>query len=123
MSQQAACPVMPKEKNIAPRYEQKSFPLEARKNALQTVVAPDDAAAVWINQNAWFTLGSFDATQTTNYNLHNAKNGVYVFVLNGSITVNGIALEEKDGLGITESEELDITADNNTEFLLMEVPM
>ncbi|MBC7651757.1 MAG: pirin family protein, partial [Deinococcales bacterium] len=35
----------------------------------------------------------------------------------------GIALEERDGLGITQSEKLAITADTNTEFLLMEVPM
>lgn len=115
--------VMPKERNIAPRYEQKSFPLVERKNALQTVVAPDNADAVWINQNAWFTLGNFDAAQTTSYTLHNAKSGVYVFVIKGGVTVNDIALEERDGLGITESDVLNITADTDTEFLLIEVPM
>jgi len=115
--------VMPKERNIAPRYEQKSFPFAERKNTLQTVVAPDNADAVWINQNAWFTLGNFDAAQTTSYTLHNAKSGVYVFVIKGGVTVNGIALEERDGLGITESDVLNITADTDTEFLLMEVPM
>ncbi len=115
--------VMPKERNIAPRYEQKSFPLAERKNTLQTVVAPDNAEAVWINQNAWFTLGNFEAAQTTSYTLHNAKSGVYVFVIKGSVSVNGVALEERDGLGITETDLLNITADTDTEFLLMEVPM
>lgn len=115
--------VLPKERNIAPRYEQKSFPLAERKNTLQTVVAPDNDEAVWINQNAWFTLGNFDAAQTTSYTLHNAKSGVYVFVIKGSVTVNGVALEERDGLGITESDLLNIAADTDTEFLLMEVPM
>lgn len=115
--------VMPKERDIAPRYEQKSFPLENRKNTLQTVVAPDEKEAVWINQNAWFTLGTFNAATTTNYTLHNAKNGVYVFVLKGAITVNGIAIQERDGLGITLAEILNITADTDTEFLLIEVPM
>lgn len=115
--------VMPKERNIAPRYEQKSFPLENRKNKLQTVVAPDNKEAVWINQNAWFTLGNFEAAQTTSYTLHNAKSGVYVFVLKGGVTINSIALQERDGLGITETDLLNITADTDTEFLLMEVPM
>lgn len=115
--------VLPKERNIAPRYEQKSFPRAERKNTLQTVVAPDNAEAVWINQNAWFTLGNFEAAQTTSYTLHNAKSGVYVFVIKGSVTVNGVALEERDGLGITESDLLNITADTDTEFLLMEIPM
>jgi redox-sensitive bicupin YhaK (pirin superfamily) len=114
---------MPKERNITPRYEQKSFPLSERKNTLQTIVAPDNTEAVWINQNAWFTLGSFDAAATTSYTLHNAKSGVYVFVLKGDVTINGIALQERDGLGITEAEVLSITADADTEFLLMEVPM
>lgn len=115
--------VMPKERNIAPRYEQKSFPIAERKNLLKTVVAPDNADAVWINQNAWFTLGNFEAAQITSYTLHNAKSGVYVFVIKGSVSINGVALEERDGLGITETDLLNITADTDTEFLLMEVPM
>jgi redox-sensitive bicupin YhaK (pirin superfamily) len=115
--------ILPKEKNISPRYEQKSFPLAARKNILQTVVAPDNAEAVWINQNTWFTLGNFEASQNTSYTLHNPKSGVYVFVIKGGVTVNGVELEERDGLGITESDLLNITADTDTEFLLMEVPM
>ena len=115
--------VMPKERNITPRYEQKSFPLENRKNALQTVVAPDDSNAVWINQDAWFTLGSFNAAITSNYTLHNVINGIYVFVLNGAVTINGIALQQRDGLEIEDIETIDIKADSNTEFLIMEVPM
>lgn len=115
--------VMPKERNITPRYEQKSFPLANRKNSLQTVVAPDDKDAVWINQNAWFTLGSFDTAATTIYTLHNTKSGVYVFVLKGDVTINGTALQERDGLGIIETDVLNIATDTDTEFLLMEVPM
>ena len=87
------------------------------------MVAPDDANAVWINQNAWFTLGNFDATTLSNYTLHNAKSGVYVFVLKGDITINGIALQQRDGLAIEDIETLAIKADSNTEFLLIEVPM
>lgn len=115
--------VMPKERNIEPRYEQKYFPLQNRKNALQTVVAPDDANAVWINQNAWFTLGNLDRTKTSNYTLHDTKSGVYVFVLKGDVTINGIELQQRDGLAIEEFEALDIKADSNTDFLIIEVPM
>jgi redox-sensitive bicupin YhaK (pirin superfamily) len=115
--------ILPKQRNIEPRYEQKSFPVEARKNSLQTVVAPDDTNAVWINQNAWFTLGNFDQGNTTKYQLHNAKSGVYVFVLKGAVTIAGTALQERDGLGITDVAALDIQADTDTEILLMEVPM
>jgi len=115
--------VLPKQRNIEPRYEQKSFPVEARKNSLQTVVAPDDTNAVWINQNAWFTLGNFDAGFTSSYQLKNVKSGVYVFVIKGAVTINDTALQERDGLGITDVESLDIKANTDTEVLLMEVPM
>ncbi len=115
--------VMPKEKNIPPRYEQKSFPLNERKNKLTTVVAPDDAQAVWINQNAWFTLGALDKETTAQYQLHQQQNGVYAFVIRGNVSLNGVELSERDGLGITESSTIDITAVSNTEVLFIEVPM
>ena len=41
--------VFPKERNIKPRYDQKTFNPVDRLNKLKTVVAPDDNDAVWIN--------------------------------------------------------------------------
>lgn len=115
--------VFPKERNIAPRYNQKSFPKAERLNQLTTVVAPDNDNAVWINQNAWFTLGHFTAGNTTTYHLNKPESGVYVFVINGEITVNGEKLQKRDGLGIQQVTELTIETHTDTEFLLMEVPM
>lgn len=115
--------VFPKERNIAPQYNQKSFPKEQRLNQLTTVVAPDDENAVWINQNAWFTLGNFTQGQTANYQLHKAESGVYVFVINGNITVNGQPLSKRDGLGVQQIGELTIETTTDAEFLLIEVPM
>ncbi len=115
--------VMPAKRNIEPRYEQKSFPKEGRKNKLQTVVAPNNVEAVWINQNAWFTLGNFDKGVTSTYNVNKLENGVYAFIIKGDVTINEIALNERDGLAITESEILNITANSNAEVLLIEVPM
>ena len=115
--------VMPAKRNIESRYEQKSFPAEGRMNKLQTVVAPNNAEAVWINQNAWFTLGNFDNGVASTYSLNKPENGVYAFVIKGDVTINGIALNERDGLGVTETETLNIIADNNAELLLIEVPM
>lgn len=115
--------VFPKERNIAPKYNQKSFPKAERRNQLTTVVAPDNDNAVWINQNAWFTLGNFDANQTATYHLNKPESGVYIFVINGEITVNGQKLHKRDGLGIQQVSELEINTNTNTEFLLMEVPM
>lgn len=115
--------VMPKELNITPRYEQKSFKPADRTNQILTVVAPDNQDAVWINQDAWFSLANFEAGKTAEYTLRNKENGVYVFVIGGDATINGLALNERDGLGIAETDKLSIEANTNTEILLIEVPM
>jgi quercetin 2,3-dioxygenase len=115
--------IMPAKRNIEPRYEQKFFSAEGRKNKLQTIVAPDNNEAVWINQNAWFTLGNFEPNTEANYTINKQENGIYVFVIKGDVTINGISLNELDGLAITEAEIINIKADTNTEVLLMEVPM
>jgi redox-sensitive bicupin YhaK (pirin superfamily) len=115
--------IYPKEKNIEPRYEQKTFSPTNRQDKIVTVVAPDDASAVWINQDAWFSLGKFSKDFATTYQLHKEGNGVYVFVLNGDVTVNDQPLEARDGFGISETASLNIKASSDADILFIEVPM
>jgi redox-sensitive bicupin YhaK (pirin superfamily) len=115
--------VFPKEQNITPRYEQKTFKPEDRNNKIKTVVAPDDTDAVWINQDAWFSLGKMDKDFATNYSIKNNGNGVYAFVLEGEVTINGEKLGKRDALGIWDTDKIDITANTNAEILLIDVPM
>ncbi len=115
--------VMPKELNINPRYEQKSFKPVDRTNQIFTVVAPDNQDAVWINQDAWFSLANFEAGKNDEYFLRQMDNGVYVFVINGSVKINDTVLHERDGLGIWDIGSIKIEANTNTELLLIEVPM
>ncbi len=117
--------VFPKKRNIKPRYDQKTLNAEDRLNKLQVIVSPEGSSddSVKINQDAWFNLGTLNKGTKVNYHLHDKSHGVYVFVIDGDVTVNGQVLNKKDGLGISETEALSITADNNSEVLLMEVPM
>lgn len=115
--------VFPKKQNIEPRYEQKSFNPADRINQILTVVAPDDDKAVWINQDAWFSLANLSKDFTTTYALNKKDNGVYAFLIKGQATINGIALNERDGLGIDGINELSIHASTDAELLLIEVPM
>jgi redox-sensitive bicupin YhaK (pirin superfamily) len=115
--------VLPKQMNIVPRYEQKSFNPADRQNQILTVVAPDNNEAVWINQDAWFSLASFDAGRSASYELKKPESGVYVFVITGKASINGIELNERDGLGVSDVKNLEIFANSQTELLLIEVPM
>ena len=116
--------LFPNKKNVVPRYDQITLNIADRKNKLQQILSPSpNDAGVWIHQNAWFHLGSFDPGVTTRYELKDAQNGVYVFNLKGELQVNDVALGRRDGLGIWDTRAVDIKADGQAEFLLMEVPM
>jgi len=115
--------IIPKNRNIEPRYEQKTFAPEDRINRLQTVVAPDDPNAVWINQDAWFSLGNFQADFSISYPLKRPGNGVYAFVIDGNMTVDGQSLFKRDAIGIWDVDKIEITAVTNAEILLIEIPM
>jgi len=117
--------VFPNKQGVKPRYDQISLDLHDRKNKLQQVLSPDAGdAGVWIHQNAWFHMTSLDQGKTVNYQLKDAKhNGVYVFVISGDATVNDQVLHNRDGFGIWETDQIQITAESSTELLLMEVPM
>ena len=114
--------VFPKKKNIVPRYDQQTFKPEDRVNKLQEIVSPADGG-VHINQDAWFYLTDLEKGKNVNYTLHDKSHGVYVFVIDGDVNVNGTALNKKDGLGVSETDSLSIKADSNSKVLLMEVPM
>lgn len=117
--------IYPNQKNVEPRYDQLTLNLADRHNRLQQILSPNpDDEGIWIYQNAWFHMGKFDQGKSTKYELKDrAHNGVYTFVLNGEITVNGQKLNTRDGLGSWNIDALDITADTEAEFLLMELPM
>jgi quercetin 2,3-dioxygenase len=116
--------VFPKERNIKPRYDQKLFSPEERKNKLLTVVSPSkENGAVWINQDAWFSLGSLEKNKSIEYNLHEKGNGVYAFVIEGEISVGEIDLGRRDGLGISETDKFNVNAKTNADVLLIEIPM
>jgi quercetin 2,3-dioxygenase len=115
--------VFPKVKNIEPRYQQKSFKPEDRLNQVLTVVAPDDENAVWINQDAWFSLANLEAGVEKTYQIKRKENGVYAFIIGGQVTINGEQLDARDGLGIWETDTIHISANSNAEVLLIDVPM
>ena len=116
--------VFPKERNIRPRYEQKIVDAAQKEGKLKTIVAPVKAEDVmWINQDAYFSIGKFSSGAVQEYKVQHRGNGSYVFVIEGSAVINGQTLEKRDALGIwdTDAFQLDIRA--GSEILVIDVPM
>ncbi|MHB1278373.1 MAG: pirin family protein [Bacteroidia bacterium] len=114
--------VFPKEHNIEPRYDQKTFDKAARKNTWQSVVAPDNKDALWINQDAWFHLTDLEKGKVITYTKQKADSVLYLFVIEGKVKLGSDILERRDGAGISGGDGLALTAEMDAELLLMEVP-
>ena len=117
--------LFPKYRNVEPRYQQITLDQSLQKNDFAQILSPNaDDAGVWIHQDAWFHIGKFDNGFSTSYELKKPKNGIYAFVLKGDFMIGNIAVNERDGLEIWDTNTIKITANTaNAEILLMEVPM
>lgn len=117
--------VYPNKKNVTPRYDQITLKKEDGINKFQQIVSPNpDDDGVWIHQDAWFNLGTFDDKITSTYTVKKNGNGVYAFIISGSASINEYNLDTKDGFGIWDTNKIEIVAtENNTKILLMDVPM
>jgi redox-sensitive bicupin YhaK (pirin superfamily) len=116
--------IFPKERNIKPRYDQKSFPVDKRKNSLITAVSGMNKEGVlYIHQNAEIILGNLEMGKRVNYKFTSKWNGAYIFIINGSLLIDGDEVFNRDAIGIYDTDEITIEALENTDFILIEVPM
>jgi redox-sensitive bicupin YhaK (pirin superfamily) len=116
--------VIPNQMNVTPRYDQITIDQEKSKNTLQQILSPNkEDAVVWIHQDAWFHLGNFTKYSEFTYTLKKEGNGLYVFLLSGTLMVDTYTLSARDGIGITAFEQLNFKAGSDLSVLLMEVPM
>ena len=117
--------IYPNQKNVTPRYDQITLNLEDRYNKLQQILSPNpEDEGVWIHQDAWFHIGKFDNGFSTSYRIKKPGNGIYAFVLKGDFSIDNINVNERDGIGIWDTEKISIQATSEeAQILLMEVPM
>ena len=116
--------VFPKVRNITPRYDQRTFNVADRKNKFQTIVSPEKSENVmWINQDAFFSLGNFETGKVADYKMNLKGNGVYFMLVEGEIEVDGQKLSRRDAIGIWETDKVTIKVNSDSEILAIEVPM
>ncbi|WP_177762957.1 pirin family protein [Flavobacterium sp. I3-2] len=114
--------LFPNKFDVTPRYDQMTFP-DVRNELVQIISPNQDDAGLWIHQDAWFHLGKVDAGFETTYELKNPENGLYIFIIEGDVTIDDKELNKRDAVGITNAESVSIKANSTAEILLMEVPM
>ena len=116
--------VIPKVRNVQPRYQQISIAEHAKPDGFQQILSPNpDDEGVWIHRDAWFNLAKWRKGVSKTYTLNKPENGVYMFVIKGKAEIGSQILHERDGLGIWDVGSFELTAAEDAEILLMEVPM
>ena len=116
--------VFPKEKDIAPRYEQKVFTAEDKNGKFKTIVSPKRSEeTMWINQDAYFSIGKFKEAGKQEYNIKHKGNGAYIFIIEGEVEINGNKMSKRDAIGIWDIDKFAVDVLSDAEILVVEVPM
>ena len=134
--------VIPNKANVSPRYDQITIGTEESHNRFRQIISPSpNDEGAWIHQDAWFSISNMDKGISLDYKPKAKGNGVYLFVIEGSVTVSSTSaangsrnktgdaekesetLDRRDGIGIWDTDTVTVTADSDAEVLIMDVPM
>ena len=116
--------LFPREKELKPRYDQKMIRELGIENELINILSPEkNDKGVWVNQDAWFYMGFYSVDTTESYNVTKKGNGIYLFVLKGSVTLDGEQLDERDAMTVEGEDKLDFNIKAGSEILIMDISM
>lgn len=114
--------IKPDTQNIQPSYEQKT--IADIKNQLILIGSnqPSDSG-IKIHQDVKLYVAYIDADKTITYPI-NFSRGIWIQIIRGKLEINKQSAQSGDGILVTDENELDLHAlENNTEFLLFDLPV
>ena len=113
--------ILPNERGVAPRYEQRSFPTADKQGKLRLIVAPDGQdGAVTIHQDAYLYVSLLQPGDRVAYEVQPNRYG-WLQVAQGMAMLNGESLRAGDGVQINTSEQLEISTEVGAEVLLFDL--
>ena len=115
--------IRPSETGLTPRWEQRRFPKAERGGGLVPLASGRAGAhgALPIHQDAAILGATLVEGQSVTHRLGAQRKGYLVAAL-GRIEVNGVAAQARDGITITDEESISITALEDSEILLADLP-
>ena len=113
--------IEPDELGIEPGYEQKAFADADKRGRLCRVAARDGAhGAVRLHANATLYAGRFDGAEHAELALDPARKA-YVFLVRGSLRVNGIELQAGDAALLADEAGLRLDGGADAEVLVFDL--
>lgn len=113
--------ITPKQKGIAPGYEQKTIPAEKKRGALCLVASPDGAQdSVAMNADAALYAGLFDGDEKAELSLNPARKA-YVHLIRGELEVNGQRISGGDAFKIENESKITLANGKDAEVLVFDL--
>jgi len=113
--------ILPQSKGIDPHYAQRSFKEEFQKQKLVLVASKDARrGSNRIHQAADIYIGKLDPSDVIKVKMQPSHHG-WIQLIKGALEVNGVRLDQGDGLAITQEELLTITASAASEFMFFDL--
>ncbi|EYU14938.1 Pirin-related protein [Photorhabdus aegyptia] len=111
--------ISPDKTGLTPRYEQRRFDNVQGRQLVLSPDARDGSLTVFQDMTLWrWVLKDHEATEYV------AEKGRYIWiqVIRGEVTVNGVKATTSDGLAIRDEINLQFNSSNDSEILLFDLP-
>ena len=116
--------IFPNKRNVTPRYDQLVINYALAKNNFLQLVSPNKSdEGTWVHQNAWIHLAQIEEGKKISRKLNHPGNGIYFMVIDGTFQIGEHTLEQKDALGVWETDTIEILALHAGRILAIEIPM
>lgn len=114
--------IMPRERGLEPGVEQKIFTTEDRTDTLLKVISGDGGDAVLVHEDADVYVSRLTAGTTVEQPIGSGR-GIYLYVIEGDMSVNGERMTTGDAAQISDESALSLTASTDTELIAVDVAL
>lgn len=113
--------LMPNRKGLEPSYQQIQYdPAQSRNKLLKLVSGKESGGQIFINQDADIYRSNLEEGKVLEFQIKPGR-GVYIFVIEGIIEVNGKGLFRGDAAEISEENSVSIKAADHSDFIFFDL--
>jgi redox-sensitive bicupin YhaK (pirin superfamily) len=113
--------ILPNDKNLTPRYDQRRFSVEQKKNKFCLVASlAGEEGSISIRQDIKLFASILEKNKNLDYELQKNRYG-WLQLISGELKINGEIIVAGDGIAFDEKEKLAISSLANSEFLFFDL--
>ncbi len=113
--------IVPDRRGAQPRYQQQHFDEASKRGQLRLIISPDGAAgSLQVRQNARVYAGLFDGDEQARLTLDEDRYA-YTHVARGSVELNGVQLQQGDGVRLRDTREVTLSHGEGAEVLVFDL--